>query len=57
MGSVCLRERDWLVALVRELVAAESPSDNRAALSACGDLVEQRCVDVRARQSSACRVA
>jgi glutamate carboxypeptidase len=43
-----LRERDWLVALIRELVAAESPSDNRAALSACGDLVARRCADAGA---------
>jgi glutamate carboxypeptidase len=48
MVSVCLRERDWLVALIRDLVAAESPSDNRPALSACGDLVARRCVQAGA---------
>lgn len=46
--SVCLRERDWLVALVRDLVAAESPSDNRPALSACGDLVARRSAEAGA---------
>lgn len=43
--SVCLRERDWLNALVRDLVSTESPSDDRAALSACGDLVARRSME------------
>jgi glutamate carboxypeptidase len=33
--SVCLRERAWLVSLVRELVRTESPSTDRNALKSC----------------------
>ena len=33
--SVCLRERAWLVSLVRELVRTESPSTDRGALKSC----------------------
>jgi glutamate carboxypeptidase len=40
-----LRERDWLNTLVRDLVSAESPSDDRSALSACGDLVARRSME------------
>jgi glutamate carboxypeptidase len=46
--SVCDREREWLVALIHALVASESPSDNREALAACGDLVARRLAEAGA---------
>ena len=32
---LCRRDEAWLVALIRELVACESPSDDRASLDLC----------------------
>jgi glutamate carboxypeptidase len=40
--SAVERERNTLVPLISELVAAESPSDDRSALDACGDLLAAR---------------
>ena len=34
--SACTRESDWLLAFIREFVARESPSTDRAPLDACG---------------------
>ena len=40
--TVCARERDWVVELVRALVSHESPSDGRDALDACGAFLADR---------------
>ena len=45
---VCERERGWLLSLIRELVGCESPSDNRPALAACGNLFAGICAAVGA---------
>jgi glutamate carboxypeptidase len=42
------RERDWTLAVVRDLVAHESPSTDPAALAACGARVEAYCREIGA---------
>lgn len=51
MIAACERERTWLLDLIRELVACESPSDDRAALEVCGDLVARRALEAGATVS------
>ena len=54
MLSAVERERHTLLSLISELVATESPSDDRAALDVCGDLVAAR---LRALGAEVSRVA
>ena len=51
MTAACERGRAWLLDLIRELVACESPSDDRAALEVCGDLVARRALEAGATVS------
>jgi glutamate carboxypeptidase len=39
LEALCRRDEAWLVTLIRELVACESPSDDRAALDRCQTLI------------------
>ena len=58
--SVCLREADWLVNVVKELVSRESPSTDATALDACagvlaGQLVSTGAVVTRVPAGSTAR--
>lgn len=49
--TVCQRERRWLVELVRELVAIESPSTDRVALERCASVWAARAAEAGAHVS------
>ena len=48
LATVCQRERRWLVDLIRELVAVESPSTDRAALERCASVWAARATEAGA---------